>query len=228
MSLVIFDLDNTLIADDSDYLWGQFLVEQGIVDSHDYARANDKFYEDYKHGQLDIVEFLNFSLKPLAENDAEQLFEWRQQFITQKIQPILLPAAQKLIAHHKQQGDTLLIITATNRFITEPIALLYGIESLIATTPELKQGQFTGNFIGIPSFQEGKVKLLQEWLGDFPQLSLQDSWFYSDSHNDLPLLKLVTNPVAVDPDDKLNAYALEQGWQIISLREEVCATHHLK
>ncbi|NOT86492.1 MAG: HAD family hydrolase [Methylococcaceae bacterium] len=219
MSLAIFDLDNTLIADDSDYLWGQFLVEQGIVDSDVYADANEKFYNDYKHGKLDIVEFLNFSLKPLADNDVEQLYRWRENFIAQKIQPILLPAAQQLIQHHRQKGDTLLIITATNRFITEPIADLYGIKHLIATTPEIKHGQFTGNFTGIPSFQEGKVQLLQQWLLDFPTESLGDSWFYSDSHNDLPLLKRVKNPVAVDPDATLRIYALEQQWQILSLRE---------
>lgn len=218
MSLVIFDLDNTLIADDSDFLWGQYLVEQGIVDATLYARANEKFYEDYKHGELDIVEFLNFSLKPLADNQAEQLYRWRQDFIEQKIQPILLPAAQHLIQQHRQQGDTLLIITATNRFITEPIARLYGIEHLIATTPEMQQGQYTGKFIGIPSFQAGKVQLLQEWLQDFPDISLDDSVFYSDSHNDLPLLKLVTKPIAVDPDATLKAHAEAANWQMISLR----------
>ncbi len=228
MSLAIFDLDNTLIADDSDYLWGQFLVEQGIVDSDCYAKANAKFYDDYKQGRLDIVEFLNFSLKPLADNDAEQLYRWREQFSAQKIQPLLVTAAEKLIAHHQQQGDTLLIITATNRFITEPIANLYGIEHLIATTPEIKHGQFTGNFIGIPSFQEGKVKLLQQWLLDFPQESLNDSWFYSDSHNDLPLLTLVKKPVAVDPDATLRAHALAHNWEIISLRTDSCPTHHFK
>lgn len=220
MSLVIFDLDNTLIADDSDFLWGQYLVEQGIVDATLYARANEKFYEDYKHGELDIVEFLNFSLKPLADNQAEQLYRWRQDFIEQKIQPILLPAAQNLIQQHRQQGDTLLIITATNRFITEPIAKLYGIEHLIATTPEMQRGQYTGKFIGIPSFQAGKVQLLQEWLHNFPDASLDDSVFYSDSHNDLPLLKLVTKPIAVDPDATLKAYAEAEQWQIISLRGE--------
>ncbi len=225
---MIFDLDNTLIADDSDFLWGQHLVEQGIVDAEAYARANEKFYEDYKQGQLDIVAFLNFSLKPLADNDAAQLYRWRDDFITQKIQPFLLPAAQNLIERHRRQGDTLLIITATNRFITEPIAHLYGIEQLIATTPEIKHGQFTGNFVGIPSFQMGKVKLLEQWLLAFPQESLDDSWFYSDSHNDLPLLQLVTHPIAVDPDAMLRAYALEHQWQIISLRGSTNLSHHLE
>lgn len=218
MSLAIFDLDNTLIANDSDYLWGQYLVEQGIVDSSYYAQVNEKFYDDYKQGNLDIVAFLHFCLKPLAEHDAEQLYRWREDFIAKKIQPVLLPAAQRLIDQHRAQGDTLLIITATNRFITEPIANLYGIQHLIATAPEMQNGQFTGKFTGIPSFQAGKVKLLQQWLNDYPQESLADSCFYSDSHNDLPLLKLVTQPVAVDPDETLKTYALEQQWKIISLR----------
>jgi HAD superfamily hydrolase (TIGR01490 family) len=228
VSLAIFDLDNTLIADDSDFLWGEFLVEQGIVDREYYASVNAKFYDDYKHGRLDIVEFLNFSLKPLADNDAEQLYRLRTHFIAEKIQPILLSAAKALITHHKQQGDTLLIITATNRFITEPIADLYGIEHLIATTPEMIQGQFTGRFTGLPSFQDGKVALLQKWLLKFPEVSLADSWFYSDSHNDLPLLTRVTHPVAVNPDAKLKAHAEEHHWNIISLREDTLPTHHFK
>lgn len=220
MSLAIFDLDNTLIADDSDFLWGEYLVEQGIVDAAEYARANELFYEDYKQGNLDIVAFLHFSLKPLSEHAVETLHAWREDFIAKKIQPILLVAAQKLIEKHRQQGDTLLIITATNRFITEPIAKLYGIEHLIATTPEMRDGRYTGDFVGIPSFQGGKVTLLQQWLEAFPSASLANSCFYSDSHNDLPLLKIVANPVAVDPDATLLAYAEAQQWQIISLRQE--------
>ena len=218
MSLAIFDLDNTLIANDSDFLWGQFLVDQGIVDKEVYAETNAKFYDDYKHGKLDMEEFLNFALKPLAEHSPEQLFEWREQFITDLIHPILLPAAQRLVNKHRQNGDTLLIITATNRFITEPIAQLYGIEQLLATEPEFQNGQYTGRFTGIPCFQEGKVHRLQHWLSINPQESLDDSWFYSDSHNDLPLLQQVTHPVAVDPDDTLKEHALTNEWDIISLR----------
>lgn len=219
MKLAIFDLDNTLIADDSDYLWGQFLVEQGIVDAATYEQANAQFYEDYKQGQLDIVAFLNFSLAPLAAHDAEQLYRWRTQFMAEKIEPILLPAAYALLTQYRQQGYTLLIITATNRFITAPIAQRYGVEHLLATTPDTHNGQFTGKFTGIPCFQAGKVQLLQQWLANFPEASLKDSWFYSDSYNDLPLLQLVENPVAVDPDEKLAAHAKEHNWQIISLRE---------
>ena len=225
MSLAIFDLDNTLIADDSDYLWGQFLVDQHIVNKELYEKANIKFYDDYKNGTLDIVEFLHFSLQPLANNDPEQLYQWRDQFIQTIIKPILLKPAQALIAHHKDKGDTLLVITATNRFVTEPIVDLYGIENLLATTPEFLDGKFTGRFNGIPCFQEGKVKLLEEWLKTSTE-TMQGSWFYSDSHNDLPLLKLVDHPVAVDPDEKLTLFASNNNWPIISLRQEKCPSEH--
>ena len=227
MSLAIFDLDNTLIADDSDYLWGQFLVDQGIVDKDIYESANAKFYEEYKHGELDIVEFLRFSLKPLADNEPERLYQWREQFIREKIEPILLKPAQNLIDKHKARGDTLMVITATNRFVTEPIVKLYGIENLLATTPEFVDGRYTGGFKGTPCFQEGKVKLLEDWL-KISNETLEGSWFYSDSHNDLPLLKRVENPVAVDPDDKLKDYAEQANWPVISLRNRHCPTHHFK
>lgn len=227
MSLAIFDLDNTLIADDSDYLWGQFLVDQGIVDKNHYEDANAKFYDDYKQGTLDIVEFLRFSLQPLADNNPEQLYQWRAQFIEEAIRPLMLKSAQQLIDKHKSRGDTLLVITATNRFVTEPIVRLYGIENLLATTPEFIDGRYTGGFNGIPCFREGKVKLLEAWLENSTE-TLQDSWFYSDSHNDLPLLKLVDNPVAVDPDEKLSEFASASNWPIISLRSDQCPMHHFQ
>jgi len=217
VSLAIFDLDNTLIADDSDFLWGQFLVDRGIVDKDYYERTNQKFYEDYKHGALDIVEFLRFSLAPLAAHDAEQLFRWREDFIETVIKPITLDAAHDLVERHRADGDTLLVITATNRFVTAPIVELYGIDNLLATNPEFIDGQYTGKFIGHPCFQEGKVKQLEDWLST-SNFNLEGSCFYSDSHNDLPLLKLVDKPVAVDPDDKLRAAAEAAGWPIISLR----------
>ena len=225
VSLAIFDLDNTLIADDSDYLWGQFLVDQGIVDKRYYEAANLKFYQQYKEGNLDIFEFSNFSLKPLADNDTQQLYQWREKFIRDIITPILLAPAQELINKHKAKGDTLLVITATNRFVTEPIVNLYGIEHLLATNPEFIDGQYTGKVAGIPCFQEGKVNQLNEWLKTSDE-NLTDSYFYSDSHNDLPLLKLVDYPVAVDPDEKLSAFAKENNWPIISLRQGVCPEEH--
>ncbi|WP_431065858.1 HAD family hydrolase [Methylotuvimicrobium sp.] len=227
MSLAIFDLDNTLIADDSDFLWGQFLVDRGIVDKAQYEAANAKFYDDYKQGSLDIGEFLNFSLKPLSEHTPRQLFEWREQFIEEIIKPLMLKPAQALIDKHKTKGDTLMVITATNRFVTEPIVKLYGIEHLLATTPEFIDGRYTGNFSGTPCFQAGKVTLLEDWLTSSGE-TLANSWFYSDSHNDLPLLNRVQNPVAVDPDEKLKAYAEQSNWPIISLRNDHCPTHHFQ
>jgi HAD superfamily hydrolase (TIGR01490 family) len=227
VSLAIFDLDNTLIADDSDYLWGQFLVNEGIVDRDYYEQANAKFYEDYKQGNLNIEEFLHFSLKPLADNDTEKLYQLREQFIQEIIQPILLQPAFDLINKHRTNNDTLLVITATNRFITEPIVNLYGIDNLLATTPEFHNNKFTGSFKGVPSFQEGKVTLLQQWLEQSGE-NLANSWFYSDSHNDLPLLKIVANPVAVDPDESLEKYASQQGWPVISLRKGDYPLHYFK
>lgn len=217
MSLAIFDLDNTLIADDSDFLWGQFLVDHGIVDKAYYEAVNAKFYEEYKEGTLDIVEFLSFSLAPLAMHDAQQLYLWREAFVESTIKPITLAAAHTLVERHRAAGDTLVVVTATNRFVTEPIVKLYGIDHLLATTPEMKHGQYTGKFIGKPCFQEGKITHLQEWLAQTGH-TLKGSYFYSDSHNDLPLLRQVENPIAVDPDDKLREVAQLAEWPIISLR----------
>lgn len=218
MTLAIFDLDNTLIADDSDFLWGQFLVEQGIVDRLIYERINAKFYEDYQHGTLDMLAFLRFALKPLADHSLDQLHIWREQFLNEVIAPIYLQNAQNLVDKHRAQGHTLLVITATNRFITAPIVKMYGIENLIATTPELVEGRYTGEIVGVPCFQAGKVTLLNEWLAKTGE-TLAGSYFYSDSHNDLPLLQLVENPVAVDPDDKLRQFAQSKSWKIMSLRD---------
>ena len=218
MTLAIFDLDNTLIAGDSDYLWGQFLVEQGLVDGDAYEAANNRFYEDYREGKLDIDAFLRFALKPLTEHDLETLHAWRDQFIEEKIRPILLPSAMALLDAHRKLGHTLLIITATNRFVTQPIASLYGIDHLIATAPELKEGRYSGGYEGIPCFREGKVVRLDHWLAT-EAASLQGSWFYSDSHNDLPMLRKVDHPVAVDPDETLQITAEEEGWPVISLRD---------
>ena len=217
MSLAIFDLDNTLLAGDSDYLWGQFLVDQGIVDRDFYEQANARFYQQYREGNLDIAQFLQFALKPLADNEPAALYAWRERFIEEKIKPILLPAAYELIEKHRKAGDILIVITATNQFVTEPIVRFYGIEHLIATLPEFRDGRYTGQFVGAPCFREGKVERLNSWLSANDH-SLEDSWFYSDSHNDLPLLSRVANPVAVDPDQTLAGIAQEKGWPIISLR----------
>ena len=217
MTLAIFDLDNTLLSGDSDYLWGQFLSEQGIVDRACYEKENQRFYDEYKAGTLDIFEFLEFSLQPLAANSMNQLQNWHQQFMQQKIIPIITAAARAKIAEHQQQGHTLLIITATNHFVTAPIAAELGIPHLLATDPEIANGRYTGKVAGIPCFREGKVQRLHHWLKQTGN-NLAGSYFYSDSHNDLPLLAEVDNPVAVDPDHTLLQHAEMKGWPIISLR----------
>ncbi len=217
MSLAIFDLDNTLICDDSDHLWGQFLVEKKLVDSAHYARINTQFYDDYCRGELNINEYLTFALSFLAEHPLEQLLQWREVFINEKIRPLVLPAAVTLVEKHRSNGDTLLVITATNRFVTEPIVKLFGIPHMLASEPELINGRYTGRFINEPCYQQGKVIRLAQWLDD-NNLDLKGSTFYSDSHNDIPLLEKVAHPVAVDPDDKLTQHANTQHWPIISLR----------
>jgi HAD superfamily hydrolase (TIGR01490 family) len=216
MTLAIFDLDNTLLAGDSDYLWGRFLVEQGIVDADEYERENERFYADYRAGNLDIYEFLRFSLHPLSLHSPQQLAQWRNQFLEDKIIPIITEQARELVEKHRQAGDIPLIITATNSFVTTPIAQHFGIRHLIATEPETLDGHYTGEIAGEPSFREGKVNRLNDWLETFEQ-SLEGSWFYSDSHNDLPLLEQVTHPVAVDPDQTLAEVARERDWPILHL-----------
>jgi len=217
MALALFDLDNTLLAGDSDYLWGEFLTEQGIVDRETYERENLRFYEDYKKGTLDIHKFQAFSQQPLVNNGTEKMLALREQFVEQKIRPIMSPASFELIEHHRKLGDTLVVITATNSFVTQPIVTAFGIENLLATEPEVIDGKYTGKIAGIPCFQGGKVDRLHIWMQEHG-LSMQGSWFYSDSHNDLPLLKEVDYPVAVDADEQLLNYARSQGWKIMSLR----------
>jgi len=217
MSLTIFDLDNTLISDDSDHLWGEFLVEKKLVDGDEYATANTQFYNDYCQGKLDIDEYLRFALSFLAEHPIEKLHQWREQFVNEKIRPLVLPAAQKLVEKHRNNGDTLMVITATNRFVTEPIVKLFGIPTMLATEPELIDGRYTGQYIDEPCYQEGKVSRLTNWLAN-SNIDLSNSTFYSDSHNDIPLLNKVTHPVAVDPDEQLKHHAIEHNWSIITLR----------
>lgn len=220
LQLALFDLDNTLLAGDSDFQWGQFLIEEGVLNREVHESRNLQFYEDYKQGKLDIHAFLEFQLKPLAQYPRAHLESWHERYMERKVRPMMTPKAHALIDRHRANGDLLMIITATNGFVTGPIAKAFGIEHLIATTVEEVNGSYTGRAIGTPSFQEGKIIRLKEWLADRGQTlaDFETSWFYSDSHNDLPLMKLVTNPVAVDPDPTLKAYAEEQGWPVISLR----------
>lgn len=217
MSLAIFDLDNTLIAGDSDHAWGEFLCKEGIVDTEVYRKANDYFYEQYKSGGLDIHEYLEFALRPLAEHSNEALNRWHQQFMLDMIEPIMLPKAAELLQMHRDRGDYLLIITATNRFVTEPIANKLGVDAMLASDPEMIDGEYTGKVAGTPCFQHGKVERLHAWLQD-NDFDLKDSYFYSDSHNDLPLLELVDHPVAVNPDETLEQHAQDAGWPIMDLR----------
>jgi HAD superfamily hydrolase (TIGR01490 family) len=217
MRLALFDLDNTLLAGDSDFEWAQFLIERGVLDREVYEARNVEFYEQYKAGTLDIHEFLDFQLKPLARHDRAVLDAWHREFMARKIIPIITDSARDLVRRHT--GDVCAIVTATNSFVTAPIARAFGIEHLIATEPEEKEGQFTGRVRGTPSFREGKVERVLAWLAQRGQSfgAFDRSWFYSDSLNDLPLLSQVTDPVAVDPDAKLLAHAGRNGWPVLRL-----------
>ncbi len=218
VALAIFDLDNTLLAGDSDYLWGEFLCDRGIVDGDHYQQKNREFYTAYQQGTMNILEFLEFALKPLSLHPMEQLQTWHREYMNEIISPLIRDNALALVEKHRQKGDTLLVITATNSFVTAPIVERFGIDNLIATEPEIVDGAYTGAVAGTPSFQHGKVERLDSWLVDNNE-TLEDSWFYSDSHNDLPLLKLVTHPVAVDPDDELRSHAEQHGWPILHLHK---------
>ncbi|HEY5899088.1 MAG TPA: HAD family hydrolase [Burkholderiales bacterium] len=220
MRLALFDLDNTLLTGDSDYEWGQFLVDHGVLDRDAYEAQNRVYYEQYVAGTLDIHEYLGFALRPLAEHAAADLERWHGEFMRLRIQPMITPAARDLVARHRDAGDLCAVITATNSFVTAPIAREFGVPHLIATEPEQRDGRFTGRVAGTPCFREGKILRLENWLADaghrLPDFA--ESVFYSDSHNDLPLLERVTRPVAVDPDEALGAEAARRGWAVMSLR----------
>ena len=212
MPLAIFDLDNTLIGGDSDYLWGEFLCDEGIItDRESFQKMNDYFYHQYEIGELDIYAWAEFSFKVLSEHSFDKLNQLRKDFMEIKIRPIFLEKAQNCIDNHKKNGDSVLVITASNTFVTQPIVEMYGIEHLLATEPEFVSGRFTGKVSGIPCFQSGKIDNLMPWLEKNNE-NLIGSYFYSDSHNDLPLLELVDNPVAINGDPILMAAANENGW----------------
>ncbi len=217
MSLAIFDLDNTLIGGDSDFLWGEFIGEEGIVDANAYRKKNEYFYQQYDLGTLDIYAWLEFCLEPLTRYSMTELQELHHRFMIQKIEPILLDKAQNCINRHKERGDTVLVITASTSFVTAPIVKKYGINHLLATEPEIKGGRYTGGVSGMPCFQAGKIDKLMPWLQKNEE-TLTGSTFYSDSHNDLPLLELVDNPVAVNADKILTQIAEKKGWKVLNWR----------
>ena len=220
MNLALFDLDNTLLAGDSDYNWSLFLIREGLLDAKTHHDRNEQFYADYKNGSLEIIAFLKFQLIPLSQQKKSFLDELHLKYMAEVIRPMMTEKAQALVDKHKAAGDICVVITATNSFVTKPIAAAYGIEHLIGSDPEMKDGEYTGGVTGVPSFQAGKVTRINQWLAErgHTLASFEKSYFYSDSHNDLPLMKLVTNPVAVDADDILKKYAEENAWPYISLR----------
>ena len=217
MALAIFDLDNTLIAGDSDHSWGEFLVSEQRVDAQQFKKTNDQFYADYVAGSLDIFAYLEFSLQPLAKMSISELAQLHEEFMRQIISPMHLPKAQALLQKHRDAGDRLLIITSTNRFIVEPICHSLGVSELLATDAEIVDGRYTGKVAGTPTYKKGKVIRLNAWLQEHNE-TLEGSWFYSDSINDLPLLLEVEHPVAVDPCRALRETAETKEWDIISLR----------
>ncbi len=217
MALALFDLDNTLLADDSDFLWGCFLVEKDLVDKSTYDAANQRFYAEYKQGTLDIFEFLAFSLKPLTLFSMQELTILHNEFMDKHIKSAMTAKGVAQIQQHHDKGDFVVIITATNSFVTNPIAKAFNVDALIATEPEIIDGRYSGQVAGTPCFQGGKITRLNQWLVNTSH-DLQASTFYSDSHNDLALLERVTTPVAVDPDDELKAIALARNWKICSFR----------
>ena len=214
MTLALFDLDNTLLNGDSDHGWGIFLGEIGVLDALQQQQKQDDFYAQYQAGELDIMEFLKFQLAVLAQHPIADLLAWRDEYIKSVVQPMLDSGKPELLEKHRELGHELLIITATSDFITRPIADLLEVETLIATTAEFTDGVYTGGVSGTPCYQSGKVTRLNEGMAENNK-DLRDRWFYSDSYNDLPLLRLCAHPVAVTPDTQLRKHAEKFNWPII-------------
>jgi len=220
MNLVLFDLDNTLLAGDSDFEWAQFLIAQGVLDQEVHAARNAEFYDQYRAGTLDIHEFLDFQLKPLSRHPRRELEAWRAEFMREHILPIITKQARQIVRDHLNNGALVAIVTATNSFVTAPIANEFGVAHLVATEPEEINGEFTGAVRGLPCFREGKIARVDAWLAQLGHAwdDFEETTFYSDSLNDFPLLKRVRHPIAVDPDRVLEEYAREHGWPVLSLR----------
>ncbi|MFO1465012.1 MAG: HAD family hydrolase [Steroidobacteraceae bacterium] len=219
-NLVLFDLDKTLLTGDSDFEWAQFLITKGVLDREVYEARNQRFYDDYEAGTLDIQAFLDFQLAPLSRHPREELDTWHDEFMARCIRPMIVAPARALVRRHLDEGSLCAVVTATNSFVTGPIVREFGIAHLLATIPAQEGGRFTGRPRGTPAFKAGKIERVEAWLeslglwwGSFGQ-----SWFYSDSHNDLPLLSKVTHPIAVDPDEILSKHARSAGWPVISLK----------
>ena len=219
MKLALFDLDHTLLDGDSDALWGRFLVQEGAVDAEEYRREGARYMAEYRAGKLDIHEFVAFGLRPLRDNTPERLEAWRGRFMAEWVLPRIPDASRLLLQRHRTQGHSLVIITATNSFIAAPVAAEFGVDTLIATEPEKEGARFTGRALGPPCFREGKVLKLEAWLAE-QGAAPEETWFYSDSHNDLPLLQRVHHPVAVNPDEVLALAARERGWPVLHIRRE--------
>lgn len=222
MKLALFDLDHTLIPLDSDYAWGEFTVRLGWRDAESYTRANDAFYEQYKAGTLDIHEYIRFSVSAVREHGPERAQAAHRRFMAEVIEPAIRPAALDLVRAHQAAGDQVVIVTATNEFITRPIASAFGVDELIAIDLERDDnGNPTGAIRGTPSFREGKVARMEQWLSErgLDWGRVEHTTFYSDSINDLPLLEKVHEPVATNPDTRLHAIAAERGWRILNLFE---------
>ncbi len=219
MQLALFDLDNTLLSGDSDFEWTQHLVTKGVLDRDAFEQRNAEFFEQYKAGTLDIQEFLDFQLQSLALNSRTDLDAWHAEFMATRIRPMLTEKARGLVRRHQENGDLCALVTATNSFVTGPISRELNIPHLIATIPAQENGRFTGKPRGTPSFREGKITRVEDWLESMGLWwgCFERSWFYSDSHNDLPLMTLVSDPVAVDPDSILRAHAEAAGWPILNL-----------
>lgn len=216
MTLAIFDLDHTLITGDSDYLWGEYMVENNIVNEQEFRSRNEIYYQDYQQGTLNNEQYLEFALKPLTQHSIEELYAWRADYVENWIKPIVAPGARELLDNHRNQNHELLIISATHLFVTAPIAQLLGVPTVLSTEPEIIDNRYTGRYLGTPTYQQGKVTALYEWLTNSVE-RMQGSYFYSDSINDLALLEKVDHPITVHPDEQLEAIAEERGWPIINL-----------
>lgn len=216
MTLALFDLDNTLLDGDSDRLWSEYLFEKDVLSFAQHGRKLEEYDRQYHQGGLDAEDYLVFSLGLLSRIPAKELLRLRADFLQHRILPRITDGARSLVEKHRAAGHTLIIITLTQKFISEPIAAEIGADALLATVPEMLEGRFTGKIIGEPCYQAGKIRHLQAWMAENGE-SLDNSYFYSDSLNDLPLLEAVDCPVVVGPDPALAKLATERGWLCLQL-----------